>query len=177
MGDFFRGWKRKVGCVVIILAFVLAGGWIRSLLFVDNLILALRSVSWEVHSIEGILEIRRHRIFGTPVFFDNVNQTRWDSFSIADAKEYAESETDVGSHSGYITRSWIYQNKADFVAFTLASGNEVFYPIDPDDNRIESNLVAFPYGIVVIPLTLVSMWLFLSKRVVRSTPCQNKPPK
>ena len=30
MGEFFQGWRRKIGCVTLVMAFVLVLGWIRS---------------------------------------------------------------------------------------------------------------------------------------------------
>jgi hypothetical protein len=36
MREFFRGWKRKVGCVTLVLAGLFAIGWVRSLTIEDN---------------------------------------------------------------------------------------------------------------------------------------------
>ena len=37
MGDFFIGWRRKVGVVTLVLACVFAGGWVKSLSTTDIL--------------------------------------------------------------------------------------------------------------------------------------------
>ncbi len=37
MGDFFRGWRRKAGCVTLVMACLAAGVWVRSFLIVDIL--------------------------------------------------------------------------------------------------------------------------------------------
>jgi hypothetical protein len=35
MGEYFRGWRRKFGCVLLFLAVAFTGGWIRSLKLFD----------------------------------------------------------------------------------------------------------------------------------------------
>jgi len=35
MGEFFKGWRRKAGCVTLVLACVMAVGWVRSQHFSD----------------------------------------------------------------------------------------------------------------------------------------------
>ena len=37
MGEFFRRWRRKVGCIALVMASVFAGGWIRSIDTQDRL--------------------------------------------------------------------------------------------------------------------------------------------
>ena len=42
MSTSFQGWRRKAGCVTLVLACVLAMGWIRSLTFYDGIRLRIR---------------------------------------------------------------------------------------------------------------------------------------
>ena len=35
MGDFFKGWRRKIGVVSLVMACVFMGGWVRSFVFGD----------------------------------------------------------------------------------------------------------------------------------------------
>lgn len=77
MGDFFRGWRRKVGCALLILACVFAAGWVRSYSDPDQIRLqsrmsyvegnVLRSVSLYVELNEGSIQgVRRTtRYFGS----------------------------------------------------------------------------------------------------------------
>ena len=37
MGNFFRGWRRKLGVVTLLLACVAMGGWVRSLVIKDRI--------------------------------------------------------------------------------------------------------------------------------------------
>ena len=36
MGDFFRGWRRRIGVVTLAVALVFMGGWVRSSVFHDS---------------------------------------------------------------------------------------------------------------------------------------------
>jgi hypothetical protein len=36
MREFFRGWRRKVGCMTLVMACVVMGGWLRSLACLDE---------------------------------------------------------------------------------------------------------------------------------------------
>jgi len=36
MGDFFHGWRRKAGCVTLVMAMIFASGWTRSLSAIDT---------------------------------------------------------------------------------------------------------------------------------------------
>jgi len=41
MAEFFKGWRRKVGCVTLVMACVFTAGWFRSLSHEDELVLLL----------------------------------------------------------------------------------------------------------------------------------------
>jgi hypothetical protein len=54
MGEFFHGWKRNIGLVTLLMACVLAVGWVRSLYFTDQL--CFRMVNEEtLQSVNGSL--------------------------------------------------------------------------------------------------------------------------
>ena len=40
MGEFFRGWRRKIGMLTLMLALVFMGGWVRSLVVRDDLMVS-----------------------------------------------------------------------------------------------------------------------------------------
>lgn len=67
MGDFFHGWRRKAGCVTLLLACVLLAGWIKSIWLQDDIEFRLpggrflhtihsvgQSVTWACHVSRGI---------------------------------------------------------------------------------------------------------------------------
>ena len=53
MRDFFKGWRRKVGCITLVMACLLISGWLRSLQslefveFPSGQNLSLPIVSWD----------------------------------------------------------------------------------------------------------------------------------
>ena len=38
MREFFHGWRRKAGCVTLVMACVLAGLWVRTMIFADQIV-------------------------------------------------------------------------------------------------------------------------------------------
>jgi len=37
MGDFFKGWRRKAGCVTLVMACTFAAAWVRSFIVEDRM--------------------------------------------------------------------------------------------------------------------------------------------
>ena len=129
MREFFRGWRRKIGVVTLVLACVFMAGWVRSYVTEDMLSLPVKdpSLSW-LTSTEGIIvwmtisEPNRNPEAAEV----SVEQNTEDDILVATAV--------VNSFGGYITS-----------AMTITS----FWFI--------------PYWSLVLPLTLLSAWLLLSK--------------
>jgi len=59
MRDFFKGWRRKVGCVTLMMACVLSAAWIRNQSIVDYLEYGYRNCLWEIQSNTGWVSISR----------------------------------------------------------------------------------------------------------------------
>ena len=53
MSDIFHGWRRKAGCVTLLLALTMLTGWLRSHLVTDHLIFPLFGASHQIHSCNG----------------------------------------------------------------------------------------------------------------------------
>ncbi|MDB5345631.1 MAG: hypothetical protein JWP89_4008 [Schlesneria sp.] len=41
MREFFRGWRRKTGCITLVMACVVTGLWVRTLFFSDQFCFAI----------------------------------------------------------------------------------------------------------------------------------------
>jgi hypothetical protein len=52
MREFFRGWKRKAGCVTLLLACVFAAGWVRSQNSIDSFVIS----DFEFVSLNGRID-------------------------------------------------------------------------------------------------------------------------
>jgi len=53
MSDFFKCWRRKAGCVLLVMAAVLAAGWVRSLSVWDQVLFSHGDRSYSVMSYRG----------------------------------------------------------------------------------------------------------------------------
>lgn len=55
MREFFRGWRRKAGCVTLVMACVVMGGWGRSMVILDEVTLFGRPFKQSMASMEGVV--------------------------------------------------------------------------------------------------------------------------
>jgi len=55
MGDFFHGWRHKVGCVTLMMAAVFFGAWMRSSLVYDQIAFTVGERQHEIFSVDGWL--------------------------------------------------------------------------------------------------------------------------
>ena len=102
MGDFFKGWRRKTGCVVLVMASVLAAGWGRSVSLVDTIWYRRdERTAYAINSLdESLLFVRVHDTDQGPgTRFDTIDiitnpaelrfrnsMSRWCGFGICAAK-------------------------------------------------------------------------------------------
>lgn len=126
MLNFFKGWKRKAGVVTLAIALLFAGGWIRSLCWIDVL-----TLNCGEHT--NIISFDQDLGFGV----------------------------DCG-----------LEQKNEFTAFIDNCRNSLFRWSAYREwyVRCKSGVIV-PYWSLVLPLTLLSAWLLLSKpRVAKSKP-------
>ena len=53
MREFFKGWRRKIGCVALVMACAFLCGWVRSLYATDTVIRSVNHTTEGVFSTEG----------------------------------------------------------------------------------------------------------------------------
>lgn len=142
MKDFFNGWRRKAGCVVLVLAIVLWCVWVRSLTGLDvtvfnNATMALASTP----NTMGLITVNEGETVGISYFYENpqfYENTEW-------------SWRCYGFGVGQLKR-------AVLMAHIAADGTIVRHDIPP---AIFANLYMIPYWSVVLPLTFASGYLLL----------------
>ena len=138
MFEFFRSWKRKVGCVTLALALVFTVGWIRSMNINDNFHCPISDVT----SI-NLLSMDRHFALGYATIkskFDRTQRLGWQCYPAAGLETWAEPDF-----------VWIYS----VCDFSLLSNG-------PTSGAYLKTLF-IPYWSIVIPLSALSAWLLLSK--------------
>jgi len=142
MGDYFKPWRRKIGVVTLVMACVFAAGWVRSLTFVE-------AVDWQIYQSGVILgSIDSH--FGLFVVEDGKsNRFSYPEWGTVEFRTVEELVSEGG------TPVWHWQRFGFHVAAIF-------------DRYSVYGLILAPYWSIVIPLTLLSAYLLLSKpRVVK----------
>ena len=151
MGSYFKPLRRKLGAVTLVLACLSVVGWVRSLSMLDVLTFATSDRLWRLTIEEGELEITQYvRISGDPRLRENIG---WKSASNVDSRGRK-------SRHGYIMSNLaIADTKSEFLGFAYSTKKWVTPALDVDQSYF-----VFPYWSVVMPLTLLSAWLLLSRR-------------
>jgi len=135
MGGFFKGWRRKAGCVTLVMTLAFMGGLIRSLSITEEVNFASSPYSIEViRSQDGHIIWVSHSDLASPYV---PRFPQWFS------GEFHELHTFfVDPEIAWRTRSWL------FAAGSLGQWT-IFWVI--------------PYWLIVLPLTLLSAYLLLVK--------------
>src|SRR5947207_3346008 len=83
MREFFNGWRRKAGCVLLVMALSIACGWVRNSRMGDIGILSMGKVALGVHSCGGVIKVLVYRKFGHG--FNGIfagERSNWTSFEV-----------------------------------------------------------------------------------------------
>jgi hypothetical protein len=149
MGDFFHRWRRKAGCVMLVMACVLTLGWVRSCQFEEGFGFYTKD------SIIGFTSNYRGLTWSRCVV------QRFDSggyWELWDAQPKSPFDYITDEYEGLITvwrRAW--------GGFDFGDCHEEF-----EARRLIRWTI--PYWSIVLPLTLISGWLLLSKSRKKLTP-------
>lgn len=147
MREFYRSWKRKAGCVTLVVALVSTGVWVRSRTTVDVIVIWGKTANCDIISgAEGFLIVAGQRPIG--------------QIHCSVAKRSVEIT--ILSQKFVSTRG----SPVKWDAFQASS--LVIYPSVNDAKTKDRTIPMVPYWSIVTPLTLLSAWLLLSK---------SRPPK
>lgn len=152
MQEFFRGWKRKIGVVMLLTACTFMVGWVRSqrafdivsfpiVPSVSNGIGSGTLLSWR----RGILWVPRPKKIGSR----GSMLPRWKTLDPSIARELV-LDLDGLLESPSIRWRWKWQG--------IGMGELIE---EPGTSNVWHFLI--PYWSIVLPLTLLSAWLLLSK--------------
>lgn len=150
IGEFFKPWKRKVGLVTLAWACVFTCGWLRSLVapeFMDflndndtfnRLVSVNGKIVWERFHQEGAKRLSREQLSTAKTVLDHderrILEVKWTFLGFGRGRYRSES-LDL-----------------------LRTSN----PLLPFES-ITQSVWTIPYWSIVVPLTALSSWLFLSK--------------
>jgi hypothetical protein len=138
MREFFRGWRRKVGCVTLLMACALLVGWVRSHVVLDSLSFSVRcQVTESLVSGGGLVAWQAKTNTSPP-------SVTWNTAPVTDSFD--------GFNFPSMRCSWR--------RFGFGLGE--FVPEEEfDTERIVFRIV--PYWSLILPLTLLSAYLILWK--------------
>ena len=140
MGDFFKGWRRKVGCVTLVMACVMAAIWVRSFVIIDAVDLYPGSFTHHTWgSRQGIFSWsgREH---GRIIPRRNQWRFTWENRPILPDEDWEVGRSPRSGWAWHVLGAYFRRQH------------------DPEVIECE-----FRYGFVVAPLTLLSAYLILWK--------------
>lgn len=153
MREFFRGWRRKVGCVALALALVLTSVWVRSLTMQDrSIVICLSKLSRQQVATDRDGFWCVHEVSTGPMNFGYVSALAW------------------GPRINQRDRGWPYRAASEHYQLDWrmrAIGFDVgrFHWCDQCDAEDETAKWAvvfrIPFWSIVLPLTAVSAWLLI----------------
>jgi len=149
MGEFFRGWKRKVGVVTLLMACVFAGGWLRSEMNDEVVNCAFWETNHAIRSFDGKIQFRRAAPHYGTIFLS------WDSIKashkIEPKQDWEDDEDDDWKNYNILWRT-------DLVyGFHYGVGTHKKF----EARRLE--LWNIPYWSITITLTALSAFLLIKK--------------
>ena len=142
MWEFIRGWKRKVGIVTLLMACVVMVEWIRSMTNSTQF-----SIRTEKHACVGIRSA--NQVFGFFYWRFNDPSMNWDAYGHVEFVVYPFAEQPG------------LKNWPDGISrWRIGDFGWQDSSIGPNHRMVE--FIA-PHWCIAVPLTLISLWLLLSK--------------
>jgi len=168
MGGYFQPLRRKIGMMILLTACVVMMGWVRSLTYTDEIqvFLGQNTVHQLISNKSGLAWVSTWgaitdrqgnvlqcaRVLRKPhhwMFFEPSRMSYWETSTVLDAEE----KGDVFGYSfdrSFPAARWYWK----CIGFCFGT----------EDNPPErAAFLTAPYWSLTIPLTLISLWLLLSK--------------
>lgn len=155
MREFFKPWRRKAGCVTLLMSLCFMAGWMRSLRGVEyfEFFIGHRSLI-QLISREGTAAVRRVKSELT-VKEISVDRVLLMEFQPPQGNSTGHLAISVDATSRSLEGSphrWMMNN----YGFEIGGVADRKFPL-------QVFMICVPYWSIVIPLTLLSAWLLLSK--------------
>ena len=144
MREFFRGWRRKIGCVTLLMSMGFMTLWVRSLSFVDAV-----SIPIAKHTLLNVSSDDQSVICETQGI--EFRELTWDFL------QWDSGPRVVTTPDGKYGIHWLWK----WHGFGVGDG--IAFP-DIPPSFSPATICSFPYWSLVVPLTLISLWLLLPKR-------------
>ncbi|MDB5345770.1 MAG: hypothetical protein JWP89_4147 [Schlesneria sp.] len=179
MRDFFHGWRRKLGCVTLVMACAVSSAWLRSYSRNDRLDgwIAARLVHGYLVSTNGQINIIRRFPLPPDKAINSLHLKKyfsWRTQSVEPSYPVLLGRQVYGTHDlvnglpdywSEFEVSWRF----DFAGFHFGEGRHRSW----DEWSVQ--LWTVPYAALTLALTLLSAWLLLSKPRRRPQPTTASP--
>jgi len=156
MHTYFKPWRRKIGVVTLILACLFMAGWVRSRSVLDRFFYSQQQSMHAMFSMDGVVSWRRLTPFADDLPTGWSQQPKWITSELT---QNSRDNYQFYWKDGNVHWHWQW-NGFDFGAALFETLSQV--PGKANWIRREE-IWQFPYWSIVIPLTLLSGWLLLSK--------------
>ena len=156
MKEFIRGWRRKIGCVTLLMACVAMVGQIRSYTTVDVVDLPIEQ-NWSLHSVSSL------GWFTTQCC---LNESQW-AFPRWWSQPIAENHRPLFHWSNTFGSPF----EVRWERYGFGYGEY----IDIDDGQPTESVWAIPYWSITAPLSLISLYL-LVRNLLPSTQTKTAQP-
>jgi hypothetical protein len=151
MGTFFHGWRRKAGCLSLVIALLSTVGWGRSFLVEDEIIWRSQTVAYFLGSRSGFAD------FETNTYPETVKNS-WEVFPTGWRTQRGDwiepPDTSIEPFDKF---------ESDDVQWRFRWGGFDFGSEKGDTRPFTISHCQIPYWSIVLPVTLLSGWLLLSK--------------
>ena len=150
MPEYFKPWRRKIGCVTLAMACVFAAGWVKSEWKYDFVTMTLRTSTFKIGSLFSYIKFIRETALDKKRTQNTGPLLHWHS---------GNTSSIVGPKRGW-DEGYTVERNSECFGFSNGSATR-------GGSRFEEWIV--PYWSIVIPLTLISAYLLLSQSRI-STP-------
>ena len=146
--DFFRGWRRRVEVVTLLLTCVLIAGWVWSYVISDFVNINLQTSRYQLRSVFGTLQFSRI----TPSLNRKQSLIGWKSYPTASvvALKIDAAGKRLPDWEDGCKVEW----RREFHGLAICTATR-------ENVRFET--IRLPYWFIVTPLTFLPFWLLLSK--------------
>ena len=156
MGDFFKPWRRRFGLVTLAMACMFMAAWVRSM-SVEDVLKFPTAEGFRFFCTSEHERISWGKMTGPESERSDKRVTRWKCLSGRIDLHSGIDPTNTSDHKFYhYEHDW----KWDWCGFYFAEGHGKLTGPCPSTRL---RLYVIPYWSIVIPLTVISFWLLLSK--------------
>jgi len=161
MGEFFKGWRRKIGVLTLVMACVMMGAWVRSFGRMELIHICPGRSLVIIGSRNGSLCLMRS-VYQTHEVAISKSITIFNSslkrIGVGCSSEKSSDETNIKywTKENWPVHDTVSQSYWTFGGFLF--GTESHTTISDEHDEL---IAMAPYWSIVVPLTLISLWILL----------------